>query len=550
MSGGSRQQRSSTATVQTEPTRPEDLAAIEGSVVNGLTGEPLSKAVITLRPTDGGAQGRFGGPMGDISSARSYTARTDSGGRFTVTGVEPGKYRISITRNGFVDQEYGATDYLRYGPPVTLAARQQLRDLTIKMTPNAVITGRIVDEDGEAMAGLQVEAMRYRYTQGKKVLSSYKSATTNDLGEYRIYGLPPGRYLISVAGRRGFRPGMPRQEDPDDYVTTFFAGVIDPASATPLEVGPGQQTNADLRMRRQHTVSVKGRVTDASENEGRRPAVMLASRSMGFSNSSMRPATVDANGNFEIRGVAPGSYMLIAMSPQRGRAAVARLPVDVGNSNVESLSIQISPSMQLTGRVRLESQDPVNAGSVQLRLSLRDPVGMMGPGTVSAQVKSDGTFTFDRVTADQYTLSVSGLPEGYFVKQARLGDQDALALGVDTRSGAAMPLDILLSPNAGKASGTVIDDQQQTVSSATVVLVPTEPERREQPQFYKTSTTGADGRFTLSNIEPGQYKLYAWRDVESGAYMDPDFLRPVEGRGETVNIKEGANEEVRVRIVQ
>lgn len=547
-SGRFRSQRSATTTTQAEPTRPEDLASVEGQVVNTITGEPLSKASIILRPVNDA--GRFAGPPGGFPGTQSLSGRSDASGRFSVTGIEPGKYRISITRNGFVDQEYGASDYLRFGPPVTLAAKQQLRDLTIKMTPNAVITGRILDEDGEPMAGVQVEAMRYRYTQGKKTLSAYKTATSNDLGQYRIYGLPPGQYLVAAAGRRGARPGAPvARSSGDDYVTTFFAGTIDPAGATPLEVGPGQETSADLRMHRHLTVSIKGRVTDAANSEGRRPNVMLTSRTMGMSSSSMRPATVDANGNFEIRGVAPGSYMLVAMSPQRGRLSVSRIPLDVGNSNIDSLSIQIQPSMQLSGRVRLDAQDPVNAGSLQLRLALRDPVGIMGPTTISTSVKSDGTFTFNGVLADQYTLAISGLPEGYYVKQVRAGDQDALVLGIDTRSGAALPLDILLSPNAGTAGGVVWDDQQQTVAEATVVLVPAEPARREQPLFYKTATSAADGRFSLANIEPGQYKLFAWKKVEAGAYMDPDFLRSVENSGETVTIKEKASEDVRLRII-
>ncbi|MBL8228485.1 MAG: carboxypeptidase regulatory-like domain-containing protein [Bryobacterales bacterium] len=548
-SGGPPQDRNRSrggATIQREPVRPEDLASIEGQIVNGITGEPLNKATVMVRPTEGPPdQGRFG-PPGGFPGARSYTARTDTSGRFTISGVEPGKYRISVTRNGFVDQDYGSTDYLRYGSPVTIAAKQQMRDLTVKMTPNAVITGRVVDEDGEAMAGVQVEALRNRYSQGKRVLSVYKSANTNDLGEYRIYGLPPGRYFIAAAGRRGPRSSP---ESQDEYVTTFFAGTTDPASATYMEVGPAQQASADLRLRKQATVSVKGRVIDNAAGEGRRAGVFLTPRSMTFSSNSMRPAMVEANGNFEIRGVAPGAYLLVATSSQRGRPSIARMPVDVGNRGVDALTIQIQPAMQLTGRVRLEAKDPVNAGSIQLRLALRDPVGMMGPSVISAPVKADGTFAFTGVTADQYTVSVSALPDGYYVKHARLGDQDALALGVDTRSGAAMPLDILLSPNAGKASGTVMNDQQQIIANATVVLVPAETERREQPQFYKTATSGADGRFTIGNIEPGQYRVFAWRDVETGAYMDADFLRPVEGRGETVNIKESSAEEVRVRVI-
>ncbi|MCS7023346.1 MAG: carboxypeptidase regulatory-like domain-containing protein [Bryobacteraceae bacterium] len=544
-----RQRSASGSTVQREPVKPEDFASVEGIVTNAISGEPLSKASVTLRPVDGnpGEPGGFG-PSGEFFRFRGYSAQTDSSGRFTIPSVEPGKYRLSVTRSGFVDQDYGSNDYLRYGPPLTLAPKQHLRELNIKLTPHAVITGRIVDEDGEPMVGIQVEALRNRYSQGKRVLSVYRSATTNDLGEYRIYGLPPGSYLVAAAARRGPRPPSQAQ---DDYVTTFFPGATDPNLGTFLNVAAGQQASADLRLRRQATYTIKGRLSDPNAGEGRRAGVFLTPRGMSFSTTGMRPAIVDGGGNFEIRGVPPGAYFLVATSGQRGRPLpAARFAVEVSTRDVEVGTLTLQPPLQLTGRLLLEAKDPMNLSGVQVRLTLRDPVGALGLSTFSAAVKPDGTFTFDTLAADQYTVALSGLPDGYYVKHARFGNQDAFVSGVDLRAGSAMPLEISLSPNAGRLAGTVFFDQQQVAGGATVVLVPVEAQRREQPQFYKTTTSGEDGQFTISNIEPGQYRVFAWKDIEAGAYMDPDFLRPVEGSAEIVSIKESASEQVRLRVIQ
>src|SRR5262249_31536733 len=130
-----------------------------------------------------------------------------------------------------------------------------------------------------------------------------------------------------------------------------------------------------------------------------------------------------------------------------------------------------------------------------------------------------------------------------------MGGQDTLIPGLDLRSGVAAPLDIVLAPNAGQVSGVVQNEQKEAAPGVTVVLVPQERERRELAQYYKTAVTDSTGNYALKNLDPGQYKVYAWPDVESGAYMDPDFLRPVENRGESLTIREGSTETLNVKLI-
>src|SRR5207237_2109676 len=204
---------------QPAPTRPEDLSALDGQVVNATTGQPLGKAALTLRRVDGRP-----GPPGVGGAARSYSATSDTSGRFNIPGIEPGKYRLSATRTGFVALEYGARDYAQGGTTLALDPRQRMGDVTVRMTPNGVITGHVVDEDREPVAFLQVQAMRYRYSQGRKQLVPFGSANTNDIGEYRIFGLPPGRYYISVSARRSYAPNRSaaaQQGPEEEYVATY-----------------------------------------------------------------------------------------------------------------------------------------------------------------------------------------------------------------------------------------------------------------------------------------------------------------------------------------
>src|SRR5262245_7606774 len=231
-----RQRPDQTQQSQPAPTKPEDLSALEGQVVNATTGQPLGKAALTLRRVSARP-----GPPGSFGPAKSYMSTSDTSGRFSIPGIEPGSYRLSATRTGFVNTEYGARDYMQGGTTLTLDPRQRMGDVMVRMTPNGVITGHVFDEDREPVAFLQVQAMRYRYSQGRKQLASYGSANTNDIGEYRIFGLPPGRYYISVTLRRSFGPDRRNavQGPEEEYVSTYYPGTTEAATAAPVDIGPG-----------------------------------------------------------------------------------------------------------------------------------------------------------------------------------------------------------------------------------------------------------------------------------------------------------------------
>jgi len=549
--GSTRQRPGQTQQSQPAPTKPEDLAALEGQVVNAVTGEPLGKAALILRRADSQP-----GPPGMGGPARSYSTSSDSSGKFRMGNIEPGKYRLSATRTGFVAAEFGARDYMQAGATFTLDAKQNMRDMMFRMTPNGVITGKVVDEDREPVAFLQVQAMRHRYSQGKKQLVSYGSATTNDIGEYRIFGLPPGRYYISVSARRSYGPdrGSTAKQGPEEeYVATFYPGTTEAATAAALDIGPGALfSGANVALGKRSTVHVKGRVSDASSTgtERRRPMVFLVPRALSGASSMMRPSSIDANGNFDIRGITAGSYTLVALIQDRGKSLMTRMAVEVGNSNVENLSITINPALSLSGAVRLDGEAVASVSTAQVSLRPRDPIGTIpGSSNPTSKVNADGSFTLSNISADHYNVILSGLPDGFYVKSVSLGGQDALLAGLNLSSGAAGPIDIVLAPNAGQAVGVVQNDQQQPAPGVTVVLIPQERERKEQAQYYKTATTDAAGTFTFKNLDPGQYKVYAWKEVESGAYMDPEFVGPVENRGATVTIREGSQENLQVKLI-
>jgi hypothetical protein len=164
------------------PTKPEDLCIVEGTVVNSVTGGPIKKAKVWLRPFE-------------KQDAAPYTAITDDAGHFLLDDIDPGRYSFSATRTGFIERGFARPT------PLTLAAGRKIGDVVVRLTPQGVIVGQVLDEDGEPVPQAVVQCLRAGYPNGKKQLAMAGIAMVNDIGEYRLGNLPPGKYYVSASVR-------------------------------------------------------------------------------------------------------------------------------------------------------------------------------------------------------------------------------------------------------------------------------------------------------------------------------------------------------------
>jgi hypothetical protein len=507
-------------------TKLEDLGSVEGQVLDATTGDPIRKANLVLRRTDVNPNG------GSIPT--SYTGSSDNGGKFSMNQIEPGRYRLTVTRTGFANGEYGAPGPGRQGTTLSIGRAQMLTDLNLKLTPHGVVTGRIVDRDGDPVAAVQVQIMRYRYIAGRKQLLGSNTNSTNDLGEYRVYGVVPGRYYVSATYRTNqFDVAVDRSANPDeDYAPTYYPGTFDVNGAAEVNVTAGGQVRVDLTLTKTRTARVSGRVINTAAPAALNTTVMLTPRGGFIGPFLNRSAASGTSGKFELRGVVPGSYNLVATTSFGGKVYSARQAIEVGTGNVDNLALTIGAGAEVNGRVRVDGNPSAAPASLQVTLRPRENGIVFGPLSVNT-VRDDGSFTLADVSPGNYDLFFPGLPEGYYVKSARSGDTDVLATGLDLVSAVPGNLEIVVSPNAGQATGIVQNPKtQQPMPGVTVVLIPTERERTGQQTYYKTATTDQTGSFTLKSIVPGEYKAYAWDDIESGAFFDPDFMKTFEGKGE------------------
>ena len=511
-------------------------ATVAGGAYDAASEAPLAKVRVTLYQTGRGGQQR-------------YSSVTDTGGTFRFDQVAPGAYRLSAEKNRYARAAYGEKRPGSGGAEIVVTAGQRLEGLTVKLTPAAVILGRVLDEDGEPIPHAQATAMRYQYTGGEKRLTPVSGGvTTNDLGDYRMFGLAPGRYYLAVSyrGRGGrFLPLRgPSAVSPDiSYPTVFYPGVYEADQAQPLRLAAGEErTGVDFQLAPMRGVRVRGRVVPSGE----RLAVSLLPRRGAMVFGSVRSEPADPKtGEFEIAGALPGSYTLFAVTRGRDQRLFGRLPVEVGGDTVDGLTLSLTPGVSVSGQLRIEDK-PAGTRLDALRVELSPRGSWFGGGAGS--VDAEGAFTLDGMAPGTYSIGVNGLPEGAFLKSARFGRLDLIGGGLEVSEGGLSDLAVTVSLKGALLTGVVFDEDKQPAPGALVTLVP-DAARRTRPELFLTATTDQYGRFTISGISPGEYRALAFDHVERGAYRDPDFLEPFEGDGEKVKLEEGGQRVVELRLL-
>jgi protocatechuate 3,4-dioxygenase beta subunit len=540
--------------------------------LGSLGGVPLRKANISLNRQNSG-------PLAP-GTRTNYSVSTDPSGRFAFTGIEPGTYRLSASHTGYLDTSYNARRPGGNGTPLDLSKAQRMTNVILKLTPQGLISGKITDEDGDPLENVQVEVLRYTYNTGRKQLQRVGSESTNDAGEFRISRLNPDKYFL-CAVYRNRRPAQFAGDQPqEDYATTYYPGGGDIATASPVEVGPGDQIQGmTMRLTKNRMVRVRGRAVNntvapsrpqanaptpspaapASQEElGARMAelgaamadvgaqmggsdvqVRLVPRSSLIANQQNLNAAVKADGTFEFGSVPSGSYDLIAISNRGNRGRAAKQQLDVGSSNIEGINISINPGPSVAGRIHFEGDTPPDSlPKMTVRFTSREPVSgiqAVPPATVAA----DGTFRLDDVNPDHYSVAINA-PQGYYVKSMRAGNVDVLVSGMDLSAGAGN-LVIEFGSNPPQVGGSVVNsDAAQPAPAVTVVLIPQEKERQGQSYFYSSTTSDQYGNFTFNRVSPGEYRAFAWEDVTSGSWYDPEFMKNYDGKGEPVSAKEAS----------
>jgi len=548
--------------------------SVEGRVMS-TTGEPLRKVSLSLRPN-----GRGGG---------NYSTTSANDGSFRFASVDQGNYALTGERTGYVRETLSSPG--GQTKVIEVVSEKNTSGIELKLTPQSVIAGHVFDEDGDPMQSVNVEVWRYTYPRGKRQLTQSQNGSTNDLGEFRIPNLPPGRYFVSATARRsegifnagrGGRGGRGVQpagggrvgpvETIEDYVTTYYPNVMDANGASGLDLVAGSEMRGiDIRLRKTRFHRVAGSVTglpaavsaaaDAAQAKGKGKqgkaidflpgggGVILALTPRSGGGRQIAAAGMNAaDGTFEFPAVPPGSYYIVAQAPGLVQQRVtARVPVDVGDVDLNNVAVRLQPAMSVSGKVTVDSTQPaIRLSSVRLTFTPSEP----GPGNQGrngqTQLADDGTFQTE-LSADAYLVEAGGLPDGYYLKSVKLAGREMPDATLDLSYGGG-PIDVVLAPTAGDVTGSVQNARNEAATGVQVTIVPTTFSLRRD--MNKLVTTDASGNFTLHGLPPGDYKVFAWEDVETNAWMDRDYRQPFENLSASVRVQESTTPTVTLRLIE
>jgi hypothetical protein len=541
-----------------QPAPVANASFIAGTVVKEPGSEPLKKVLVQVVAEDQ----KQGG---------NYSATTDADGHFRVENVVPGRYRLFLEKTGLV--EVNGSGFKADANVFTVQAGRSVEDLLFRMLPTAIISGRITDEDGDPMSGVRIVAQKKK--PGKATRESAGSESTNDLGEYRLSGLFPGPYWIVAMPPPDMRDYEKQQEkappgdSPSDaqkiiqpdtrYVTTYYPGTYDALQASAVTLKAGDEMPVNLTLAPSRTYRVRGIVTGVMA--GQKASVELFSKA----GDSIHANEVGPDGQFELRGVGPGSYVLRASAGTESQPLTARQDINVTAADVEGVKLTPLSSFRLSGHLRVEgraSREPTPY-SVNLRPAElpEDPGFFMSQDFFGANAPVDrfGNFEWKTVNPGNFIVQVyGGDGQGFFLKSVTLGGRD-VASGF-TASGPAT-LDLLVSYTGGKVEGKVVGKEKEKekdvntghpnndhpIANATVVAVP-ETKYRKLPDRFVTGATDQHGHFTIRGLAPGSYTLYAWQDLEDGVWHDADFLKSQEANGTALKVEEGSRQQMELEV--
>ena len=407
-----------------------------------------------------------------------------------------------------------------------------MRDIVLRVLPAAVITGRVLDEDGDPMPNVEVSLLSYSYTSCRRKLETQRSERTNDLGEYRIGGLLSGKYFVAASPAPDYTSSVVKEDSEaagkpqTSYVTTYFPGVTDRALAAAVELHPGEEVPVSFSLAPTPTYHVRGTVVNfAAGPHSSEAKAMVMLRPKGF-DMVFNAAEVDKDGNFEIQGVAAGSYTAWLMTAT-GETTGTPQPVEVTNSNIDNLRLVPVPGGHIRGQLLVEGNRNLDLSSFTVYLHTLDPEGYTGAiGSDAGKVKRDGTFTLNAPPPGTYEVVVTANSNeyaNYFVKKVGIGGREIPEPTVRI-TGGTLSLDVLLSANSAQLDGAVSDKNNLPARNATVVAIPNSSRKKDSDQ-YQAVLADQNGHFHMRGLRGGEYTVLAWEDVENGAWCDPEFMQ-------------------------
>jgi protocatechuate 3,4-dioxygenase beta subunit len=498
----------------------DGTATIRGRVVAADNGQPLRRAVVRV-----GASGRPG----------NRSALTDANGQFEMARLPAGRYTLTATKDGFVNLSFGQSNPTQMAKNIDVTDGQVLANVDFRLPRSGVIAGRVIDEFGDPVLNAQVTALRTQYQQGQKRFTmSGRPGSTNDIGEFRVFGLNPGTYYISVAMPRGPQAGVGPLDNPDDgtgYAPIYYPGTPDASLAQSIVVGSGETVaGISLQLAPVHTSKISGTAYDGQGQPLRGGTVMVGQSRNGLTNQTTG-GQIKQDGSFVVSNLAPGDYILQAPITQtRGpqtpgvRPTFARAAVTITGTDVTYVVLAPVPLATASGRLVFNGSGEVQPSSIRITATPFQLEPIPGPPSPPTPIKDDLTF------------AIQVQPGRVNVRPTLSGD-----------SVEGIEIDVTSHPP--EVSGAVTNDHNEAATTYTVLLFP------RNRGLWTTNSRGfaflrpdKDGRFKSRSLPPDRYYAIALDSVDQNEWRDPDYLGRVARDATQFSLSDGEQKSLDLKL--
>ena len=545
-------------------------AVIEGIVVSAADpSTPIQRATLTL------------------TRSAAYDVRvadSDASGRFAFRNLPAGVYLLTAAKGAYVSANYGATRPGVAPTPIPLADGQRFVTRPISLQRGAVIAGRVLTSKGQPVPGVALTATQFFTLAGERrrrtTSSTSGSDTTNVHGEFRIWGLAPGEYVLVTTSTLGMSsietrevtlaelswiddharrsstapPPIPPAGRAFMYAPAFYPGTTDEGQAATLTLKAGEEHAVEFVLPVLRAGAIAGVVTTA---DGAPVSSVRVSRRPRHSGSLLPRGTVTVitglDGRFSLNNVGPGDYTISAEGLGRAAGLWAQADVSVVGEDIANLSLQLRPGVAITGRIQFDGQtpapDPARANVDLIRYASNS----QSITVAAADVKTDGTFSLPSIGPGTYRLRAtytraqSSSP--WTATSIIASGSNVLDVPLEIRPDQDLaPVVVTFSDRRTRLTGILADAAGQPVPLF-VLMFPVD----QQNWFFGTrwirfTRAGTDGSYELQNLPPGEYYLCALTELEVAQQSEPSFLDQVIPHAIKITLADGETRTQNLRI--
>ena len=548
---------------------------LRGRVVAADTGAIVRRAQVRISSPDIG----------------SKTALTDGQGRYEFKDLPAGRFTVSVSKSGFVNMQFGQSRPFERGRPIELADAQVMEKADVSLPRGSAVSGRILDEFGEPVADASVQAMRQQYANGKRrLVPAGRNSTTNDLGYFRLFGLPPGEYYVTATLRTfetmmmdmmgGMGGGGPTGSNSSSgYAATYYPGTQNPGEAQRVALSLGQELSIDLQMQPVRLARITG-IATTSDGKPMSNAMVMLLPTMKEAIGMMPGGTsqTDKEGRFTLSNVAPGEYTLQAQSlaalmsmaseamemmgtetpmpvvpkAQTMQREFATASVTVAGEDIAGLVVAGTRGARAKGRLTFEGgEKPEGLAKIRMMAVPTDHENMAAMSAFGmAKVTETGEFEIDGLVGGRL-FNLMSPPAGWKVKRVTRDGDDLTDRGYDFKPGEDVEgFEIVLTKRVQNVTGGVTTDKGEALKEYTVVVFAEDPEKWTLPSNRWTASGRPDqqGRFRFEQLPPGAYLAIAVDYVADGEWMDPEWIARAAKKATRFTLDEGATKTLDLKL--